>query len=161
MLVTTLNKIKECKPCESGWKMLLNHLGKKIADDEPLPFLTILESNGFVDALWCTRCAPEYDKEWRLFGVWCVRKVQNLLIDPRSLDALDVSERFANGLASQDELSMAWAAARDAASYAASSEAWDAAWAAARDAASSAAWAAARNASRDAQKAQFIKIITK
>ena len=64
MKTTTLNKIKKHRPCKEGWEKLLNHLGKTQADDEPLSFLTILESNGIDDALWCTRAAPEYDIEW-------------------------------------------------------------------------------------------------
>ena len=55
MITTTLNRIREHHPCEEGWKKLLRHLGKTSADDEPLPFSIILESNGFDDALWCCR----------------------------------------------------------------------------------------------------------
>ena len=139
MIHTTLNKIRACSPGESGWTKLLKHLGKTTADDEPLPFSVILESNGLDDALWCCRAAPEYDREWRLFAVWCARQVQHLMTDKRSIEALDVAERFANGLATQQELDAARyaarAAARDAAGYARA-----AAWAAARDA--KAAWSA-------------------
>ncbi len=78
-LVTTLNKIRAHHPCESGWKTLLKHLGKTEADDEPLLFSIIVESNGLDDALWCTRSATEYNKEWRLFVVWCARSVSHLL----------------------------------------------------------------------------------
>ena len=71
MKTTTLNKIKKHRPCKEGWEKLLNHLGKTQADDEPLSFLTILESNGIDDALWCTRAAPEYDNDWLVFAEWC------------------------------------------------------------------------------------------
>ncbi len=145
---TTLNKIRECSPCAEGWEKLLAHLGKTKADDVPLPFTDILESNGLDDALWCMRSAPEYDKDWRLFAVWCARQVQHLMTDQRSLNALDVAERLANGQATEKEL----AAARDAAMDAAWDAAMDAAWDAAMDAAMDAAW--------DAQKAQFILVIT-
>lgn len=50
---TTLNKIRDFKPCADGWAKLLKHLGKIEADDEPLLMSTILKSNGFNDALWC------------------------------------------------------------------------------------------------------------
>jgi hypothetical protein len=30
---TTLNKIRACSPCESGWETLLKFLGKTKADD--------------------------------------------------------------------------------------------------------------------------------
>jgi len=149
MICTTLNKIREHSPCADGWEKLLKHLGKTNADDEPLPLLIILDSNGFDDCLWCLRTVPEHDREWRLFAVWCARKVQHLMKDERSIMALDTAERFANGNATQKELTEAWAAARDAASgYAA----WAASWAIARNVSVAAAsvataWATARNAS--------------
>ena len=150
MICTTLNKIRSHGPCEDGWKKLLEHLGKTEADDEPLPLLTILESNGLDDCLWCLRSVPEHDREWRLFAVWCARQVQHLMTDPRSIAALDVAERFANGEAARDELS----AARDAAGAAAR----DAAWAAG---AAGAAWAAgaAAGAAGAAQKQELIRIL--
>ena len=128
---TTLNLIRSHSPCQEGWEKLLKHLGKTKADDEPLSLATILESNGLYDALWCLRAVPNCDKEARLFAVWCARQVQHLMTDPRSLAALDIAERHANGKATDEEL----AAARDAV--------WDAAGAAARAAAQSAAWRAA------------------
>ena len=146
MPTTTLQAIREHGPCADGWKKLLAHLGKTGADDEPLSLLTILDSNGLDDALWCLRAMPEHNKHWRLYAVWCARQVQHLMTDARSVAALDVAERHAHGTASDQELAAARAAAR-AAAWAA---AWDAAWAAARaaawDAARDAAWAAARDA---------------
>ena len=119
-LYTTLNKIREHKPCVSGWNTLLNHLNKTQADDDPVSFLTILESNGLDDAIWCTRSTPEYNKQWRLFAVFCGRQVQHLMQDERSIYALDVSEKYANGLATEKELSNAAACiARTAAAGAA------------------------------------------
>ena len=54
---TTLNKIRDNQPCKEGWEKLLKHLGKTQADDEPLPLLTILDSNGLEDTLWSLRVA--------------------------------------------------------------------------------------------------------
>ena len=146
MITTTLNHIRAHSPCTEGWEKLLKHLGKTQADDEPLPFATILESNGLNDALWCCRAEPQYAKEWRLHAVWCARQVQHLMSDPRSLHALDVAERHAIGQATDAELETAWADAWDA-----RAAAWAAAWAAAGDAARAAAWAA--GAARDAARA--------
>ena len=137
---TTLNKIRAHSPCANGWKKLLTNLGKTEADDEPLPLTTILESNGFDDALWCLRAVDGHEREMRLFAVECARGVQHLMTDKRSLDALDVATRFANNLATQAELDAARAAARDAA--------WAAAWDAAR--------AAAGAAAGDAQEKLFV-----
>ena len=146
MSTTTLNAIREHGPCADGWKKLLNHLGKTGADDEPLSLLTILDSNGLDDALWCLRAMPEHNKHWRLYAVWCARQVQHLMTDARSVAALDVAERHAHGTASDQELAAAWDAARDAARAAASAAAWDAARDAAGDAARDAASAAAGDA---------------
>ena len=157
---TTLNKIKAHSPCSSGWKKLLKNLGKTKADNVPLALTTILESNGLDDALWCLRAGDGREREMRLYAIDCARSVQHLMNDKRSLDALDVAERFAHGLATQTELDAAWAAARDAAMDAAWAAAWaaasSAASSAARGAASSAAWAAASSAARAAQANLFI-----
>jgi len=149
MITTTLNRIKKHRPCNSGWKTLLTHLNKIQVDDEPLPFSVIVESNGLEDALWCCRAEPEHDRDWRLFAVWCARSVQHLMTDERSINSVNVAEKFAHGEASREEL----AAALDAASAAitaawAASEAASAAWAASAEAsAASAAWAASAEAS--------------
>ena len=121
---TTLNKIRACGPCRSGWEKLLRNLGKTRADDEPLAITTILDSNGLDDALWCLRAVDGHQREMRLFAVDCARAVQHLMTDPRSVAALAVAERHANGDATNAELSAAWAAAWGAARDAA----WDAAW---------------------------------
>jgi hypothetical protein len=159
---TTLNLIRAQSPCADGWKKLLTHLGKTEADDEPLALLTVLKSNGLDDALWTLRCVPNCDRDARLFAVWCARQVQHLMTDQRSLDALDVAERFANGEATDDELAAAWAAARVVVMDAARDAAWAAARTAARAAARDAAWAAARTAAMDAaraaQKSMFIQM---
>src|SRR3990167_6871820 len=70
MISTTLNKIRDCHPCENRWKILMKSLGKTKADDEPMAFITILDILGLDDALWCTRSAPEHANVWRLYAVW-------------------------------------------------------------------------------------------
>jgi hypothetical protein len=116
--------------------------------------------------LWvATRRGVLTNRELRLFAVWSARQVQHLMTDSRSLAALDVAERHANGEATDEELAAARAAAfaapigaatfaaagaaasGDAAFAAASgAAAWDAAWAAAWDAARAAASGAATGA---------------
>ena len=155
---TTLNEIRKNSPCESGWRKLLSNLGKTGPDDEPLSILAVLDSNGIDDALWCLRAVEGHDKKIRMYAVWCARQVQHLMTDQRSVAALDVAERFANGEATPVELyaagSTAWAvagAARSAAWAAAEAAAWAATGAAgaagaaeaSAEAARSAAWAAA------------------
>jgi hypothetical protein len=127
---TTLNKIRAHNPCRAGWEKLLRGLGKTQADDETLWIDTVLEHNGLDDALWCLRSVEGCDKEIRLFVVWCARRIQHLLTDPRSVAALDVAERFARGEASDAELAAArTAAAAAAAALAAELAAAAAEWA--------------------------------
>jgi hypothetical protein len=116
---TTLNKIRKHRPCTDGWETLLRTLDKTKTDDEPVSIIQILDSNGLNDALWCLRAVEGYEREIRRYAVWCARQVQHLLTDPRSLNALDVAERYANGEASREELVAAWANANAAADAAA------------------------------------------
>jgi hypothetical protein len=185
-MTTTLNRIRAHGPCQDGWAKLLRHLGKTGPDDEPLPFSVIVESNGLDDALYCLRAEPRYERKVRLYAVWCARRVEHLNADPRVKAANDVSERYANGRATVEELDVAWARAAAAAAEAAAAQrsvAWAAAEAeaeaaaaaeaaaeadaeaaaAARAAARAAAvWAAAvwaaAEAERQAQTAEFLRI---
>ena len=183
---TTLRKIRKMQPCTRGWNKLLRYLGKAEADDATLSLLTILESNGLSDALWALCAVEGYAREIRLYAVECARDVQHLMTDPRSLAALDVAEQFANGDATEMELTAARVAARVAAAAyayvcapAASKDthrvAWDAAsaaYAATYDSASEAAYdaaaraaaaydaaAATRAAARAKQEKAFRKLI--
>ena len=144
-MYTTLNKIRERNPCSDGWAKLLTHLGKTVADDDPLSILTILDSNGLDDALWALRAVDGHDREIRLYAVWCARQVQHLMTGQRSIDALDVAERYARGEATDKQLAAAWDAAADAAEEAKASAS---AWAATR----AAAWAAAVAAKASAEE---------
>ncbi len=158
---TTLNKIRSHSPCEDGWKKLLKHLGKTAPDDEPLSLLTVLESNGWYDTLWCFRAVEGFDREIRLFAVFCARRVQHLMQDPRSIAALDVAERFASGFATAEELAAAVDSAAAAARDSAAAAAWAADSAAARAAAAAATRAAASfSAERKAQEVELRRILS-
>ena len=61
-LTTTLNRIRACSPCASGWKTLLNHMGPNHDPDAPINLLTVLESNGVQDMLWCLRATEQDSK---------------------------------------------------------------------------------------------------
>ena len=77
--------------------------------------------------LWiATRRGVLDDRTLRLFAVWSARQVQHLMTNPRSIGAIDVAERHANGQATDEEMAAARAAARDAARAAA--RAAQAAW---------------------------------
>jgi hypothetical protein len=168
----TLNQIRNHKPCTDGWKKLLQYLNKTQADDEPLTLLTVLDSNGLDDAIWCLRALPDDQLSKVLqFALCSARTVEHLMQDQRSKDVLDITERYLQGKATELELreaaaraayapyAAAYAARAAYAAYAAADAAYAAAYAAANaaDAAAHAAYAAANaadaaaNAAADAQ----------
>ena len=97
---------------------------------------TVEETNKivFAEARLLSRVNAWNDQTLRLFACDCAERALKHWDnpDPRSVDVILVSRRFANGEASDDELVAARAAARDAARDAARAAAWAAAWAAAR-----------------------------
>lgn len=147
MIYTNLNHIRVQPPSVTGWEKLLRGLGKTDADDEFLGYDRILEINGPDDAFWCLCAEPQHERIWRAVAVQCVLPVRHLMTDSRSLDVLDVAERWSVGRATDAELAAvmdaAWisasAAARIAAGVAAGVAAWDARRAAAGAAAGDAA----------------------
>jgi hypothetical protein len=187
MIYTTFNLLREHGACESGYRRLAKSLGgiDTYGRDTPIPLTAVLDSNGLDDALWCLRATTEpCDKFARLLAVGFALEVQHLMTDPRSLAALDVAERYANGQATDAERyangqatdaelaaaqEAAWdavsaaldaaSAARDAAAAQTARAAWAAAAAAAWAAASAAARAAASAAARDAMLARQATIM--
>ena len=149
MITTTLRQIRQHSPCSEGWRTLLTFLGKTGVDDEPLPLVTILQSNGLDDTLWCLRTITGYDKEIIRFALACAQDVRHLMTDQRSLDVLSALERHLESPLSKRELNKvvaeagaaqaaAWAAARAARAARAAVGAAEAA----RVAAEAVAWAA-------------------
>lgn len=130
MTTTTLKDLRKHDACISGYNRLACHVTGnefnparntyvRLRHDEPIPLATILASNDLDDALWALRACkqtPELVRAERLFAVWCARQVAHLMTDPRSIAAMDVAERHADGDATDAELDAAWAAASDAAS---------------------------------------------
>ena len=144
----TYKQIKSFNPCYDPKKIgMLEHY-----DDSVINFIAEFRSKveSMDDILWVL-CRNYFmkDKELRLYAVWCARKVQHLMNDQRSINALDVAERFANGEATQQELD----AARDA--QAAARDARAAAWDACGDQDACAARGAARNAACAARDAAW------
>lgn len=134
MFYTTLNRIYECAPfCQESWEKLLEHLGKKKADDDPLPLLVILELNGLDDAIRALRAIDDCPEVFP-FAVRCVRKVQHLLRDDSICRGiLNVVECWAVGERGEHRNEDA---------------AWLASWAA--------AWAKFDEVIREAQREDFI-----
>ena len=126
----TLPALRKAGACVDGYNRLVRTLQGleftcddakrrnwlKFVHKDPVSIRTILDSNGIDDALWALRCIDnaDDDKDVRLFAIWCARQVDQLMTDARSTAALDVAERHAHGLATDDELAAARAAARSA-----------------------------------------------
>ena len=156
MITTTLRQIRQHNPCSEGWRTLLTFLGKTGADDDPLPLVTILQSNGLDDTLWCLRTITGHDNEIIRFALACAQEVKHLMTDQRSLDALDALERHLEIPLSREELDKVLAAARAAGvPVVAARAAAEAAQAAARTAARAAVEAAVRSAARAAEAAAW------
>lgn len=93
---TTLGMVRLHTPCYHGWTKLLAWLGKTKADAEPLSILTLLESNGISDAVWCLRAVTGHDKQKRMFAVWCARQVVGYTSQPIYEEVVSAMES-ANG----------------------------------------------------------------
>jgi hypothetical protein len=60
-LTTTLQRIKDAHACADGYRKLAKHLGgrESYGRDTEINLLTVLDSNGVQDMLWCLRCTVE------------------------------------------------------------------------------------------------------
>lgn len=101
---TTLREISQHDPCSTGWNSLLAHLGKVEADDEPLPLLKVLESNGVVDTLWCFRAVHGHDLQKLRYGLWCVDKIRLLMPHKQAHNLLNLCEHYLDGKCLPDTL---------------------------------------------------------
>ena len=184
MKTMTVEDIMKHNPCYTRERIIELWAGREALSFADVAKLDIPD----VDKIWAGVHFYMDDRQHRLFAVRCARRALSRILDPnpRGVAACDVAERFANGEASEEELtaasdaaSAAWSAARSDASYAARSArsaasyaARDAAWSAASDAASDAAefaarsdawsdaccaaWSAARSAASVAEHAQQV-----
>ncbi len=148
----TLQQIRDLSPCYDPKKYLPENWAGTVID------ILNVEDCPANDRLWVVLREDFIDaKKLRLFAVWCAREALKLIDKPdqRSIEACNVAERYANGEATDDELSAAYSAAYSAARSAAYYAARDAARSAAYSAADFAADFAARSAARSAQITQL------
>jgi hypothetical protein len=142
-LTTTLNKIRACHPCASGWKTLVTHVGKDFDPDTEINLLTVLESNGVSDMLWTLRATIQ--DSWRVAAQLAIEFAEQTLPifekrhpdDGRPREAITAARDYLDGKISLEELrdyrSRAYAYAAADAAYAAAYAAADAARKAVRD----------------------------
>jgi hypothetical protein len=137
---TTFRKLRVADACRGRYRRLAKKLGgiKAYGKDTPITLLQILEHNGADDTLWAInhsiKTTPELDRILRLFACDCAERAlmrereTGLELDNRSWDAVAVLRLYADGKATDEELTAAWEAARDAAYHACSAK-WLLSWA--------------------------------
>ena len=109
---TTLNDIKKHKPCRHELKTLQASLDS-YPHDQRIRLDHIIKSNGVEFAIWCLRAVEGFAKEKRLLAVAFARQLDLTYAHPaarhdhQAKNWVDVSERFAKGLASAEELAYA------------------------------------------------------
>jgi len=143
----TINDIRKWKPCYDPSEHLPESwqgTALDILNDDSIPFK---------DRLWVImRTDLVSERLMRRFAVWCARQVQHLMVDERSIHALDVMEAYAENRwlindaeyaeAWEDERAAAWATERDLS--------WSITEVTARTSARASAEVSARVAARDA-----------
>ena len=174
-MTTTFARLKQARACASGYRTLAKHLVsvEEYGEDKEINLLTILDSNGLYDALWCLRATvQDCDREKRLIACEFAESVLHIFEskypnDNRPRKTIQSAKQFANGGISMEEMresrrsaaaadaDAAYAAAAAADAYAAYAADADAAYAAAAAAAADAyaAYAAAAAAAADAYDA--------
>ena len=128
-LTTTLNKIRACSPCTSGWQTLLKHVGKDFNPDAEINLLTVLQSNGVVDMLWTLRATDQDSK--RIASQLAIEFAEQALPifekrrpdDARPRKAIQAARDYLDGKISLEELQACQSHAA-AAAYAAAGAAY-------------------------------------
>ena len=160
-LTTTFELLRKADACTEGYRTLAKHLGGvgKYGADTPIDLLTILDSNGLMDTLWCLRATQQEADALtvaRLFAIDCAESALPIFEakypnDQRPRQAIQAAKDYMAGKISRWALRAA--AAYAAAAYAAADAATDAATAAYADA----AYAAATDA--DAEREQQTTVL--
>jgi len=101
---TTLNKLREHRPCSDRWAELLRNLGKTSPDDEPLLIRTIFLLNGFEDAIWALRTVDSGEVEIREYSIWCVERIRSTVTNPKALSMFDVAKQYLQGNCTYDDI---------------------------------------------------------
>lgn len=95
------------------------HIIKFESDEDKMPIKLWIEAHKeeFLGSryIFTFLCRPEFmsDRDMRLFAVWCARESCGSCLHPKLTESINVVERFANGKATEDELSAARSIAFD------------------------------------------------
>ena len=145
-LTTTFTLLRKANACTEGYRTLAKYLGSvtKYGASTPIDLLTILDSNGLLDTMWCLRATQQEADALtvaRLFAIDCAERVLPIFEakypnDQRPRQAIQAAKDYMAGKISRWALraAAAYAAAAYAAADAATAAYADAAYAAATDA---------------------------
>jgi hypothetical protein len=97
----TLNEIKRHKASQSLLEKLLHYLGKSSPDDELIDLVTILESNGLPDALWCADTLYDQKQRMKLSALF-LKEVYHLMSEKLVQD-LEALYQYIDGAMTEDE----------------------------------------------------------
>ena len=119
MFTVTLEQLRTHGACYDGYNKVVRMLQQQpfteededreyyiqFDSGEQISLIDICCNNSITEALWATKCLDStHVRDLRLYAVWCVRRIQHLLTDERSIHALDIEEQFANGKRIEEEL---------------------------------------------------------
>ena len=156
ILTTTLYQLRKFHACKDRYTHLVDKLGPKWGDQQPINLLKILEYNGTANCLWAFRAAvkhPEGDQVMRLMAADFAEAVLPIYEkeypkDARPRKAIQAARDYANGKITAKKRAAAGVAARTTAraaeEEAVGTAAEEVAWVAVEKAVGTAAWAAAR-----------------
>jgi hypothetical protein len=104
---TAFRKIKNCKPCESGWEQLISY-HKPSSLDEEISIEEIIKSNGLYDAIWALRAVDDTEA-LTLFFIDLAESVLHIYEkrfpgDTRVRDCIDACKKYIKGEISVKEL---------------------------------------------------------
>ena len=131
--VTTKRRIREVHPCRDRWLVFLA-AHRDYGDDDPIPFTSILASNGLEDTLWVLQTMEPIETRAQFLRLFACNVVERMLPhyeaqypdDDRPRVAIATARRYAVGKATAAEMAQAAGAAW--AAWAAWGVAWGVAW---------------------------------
>jgi hypothetical protein len=88
---TTLNKIWKCSPESDDWAKILKSVNKTQADDEPIEFSHIVETQWLSDAIWYLRTVDGIEPSIVSFISFCQRQCTERGLECEEFDLTDNS----------------------------------------------------------------------
>ena len=110
MLYTTINKLKEERACESGFKKILKFVGPNFDRDKNIPLSDIIKSNDIDDAIWALRATIECSKKvYQQIALFCAEYSLGIYEkqypdDSRVRDCIEATKKYINNEIELDEL---------------------------------------------------------